>query len=181
MGLTSLVARSGQSPKYWKIHAPAFPSNGQSKSSGSLLIQVTSATMGRPKVVPLSAANFDAGIEPRRVLLQLSFSDRLLQMTSMSHSMGIENTFAQFLAGGAVIATNGFDSTTFRRWLIDLRPTWYDCSPTIHQAALAQLKREPLDSLVSLRFIQSAGAPLADDIRQGSSRSSAFPCGMTTA
>jgi acyl carrier protein len=87
-------------------------------------------------------------------------------MTSLSHSIGIDNTFAQFLAGGAIIATGGFDSTLYLRWLNDLRPTWYDCSPTVHQAALTQLKAAPPNRPTSLRFVQSAGAPLPDQVRQ---------------
>ncbi len=110
--------------------------------------------------MPLTGVNFDAQTAPRTRLLQLTASDRLLQMTSLCHSMAIENTFAQFLAGGVVIATGGFDSAAYLGWLRDLEPTWYDCSPTVHQAALAQLEAKPIEQPVSLRFVQSAGAPL---------------------
>ena len=111
--------------------------------------------------------NLDAQTEPRARILGLKENpDRLLQMTSLGHSMAIENTLAQFLAGGAVIATGGFDPTEYLRWLSELGPNWYDCSPTVHQAALAQLKRTPLDRSISIRFVQSAGAPLPSEVRQ---------------
>ncbi len=117
-------------------------------------------------MVPLSAVNLDAQAAPRSKLLRLTESDRLLQMTSLSHSIGIDNTFAQFLSGGAIIATGGFDSSAYLRWLDELRPTWYDCAPTVHQAALAQLKRKPPINPIPLRFVQSAGAPLPGEVRQ---------------
>ena len=166
MGLSVLIADHADSPEIWQIREPASPPEVLTKVREAKVLHVTSATMGSSKIVPLTAVNFDAGTLPRRDLLQLTTSDRLLQMTSMSHSMGIENTFAQFLAGGAVIATNGFDPSEFPRWILQLKPTWYDCSPTVHHAALAQFKREPLNSPVPLRFIESAGAPLPDEVRQ---------------
>jgi thioesterase domain-containing protein/acyl carrier protein len=78
--------------------------------------------------------------------------------------MGIDNTLAQFSVGGAIIATGGFDSTAYLRWLDDLRPTWYDCVPTVHQAALECLKQKQPDNAISLRFVQSAGAPLPSEV-----------------
>ena len=52
-------------------------------------------------------------------------------------------------------------------WLNDLKPTWYVCAPVVHQAALAQLKRETVNRPVALRFLESAGAPLPEQVRQG--------------
>ena len=166
MGLTVLVARNGESPDDWQIRRPAAPLQLPLNSSDAILRLITSATSGSSKLVPLTAVNLDAQAAPRSKLLRLTRSDRLLQMTSLSHSIGIDNTFAQFLAGGAIIATGGFDSTAYLRWLDDLRPTWYDCAPTIHRATLAQLKLKSPDDPVSLRFVQSAGAPLPDEVRQ---------------
>ena len=166
MGLTVLIARDGQPPDEWQIRHPAAPLRFDAESSDTVVLLITSATSGSSKLVPLSAANLDAQAAPRSKLLRLTESDRLLQMTSLSHSIGIDNTFAQFLAGGAVIATGGFDSTLYSRWLDELRPTWYDCAPTVHQAALAQLKVKPPYQPASLRFVQSAGAPLPVEVRQ---------------
>ena len=166
MGLTVLVARNGQHPDEWQIRRPAAAKDFPAQASDTILLLITSATSGSSKVVPLSAVNLDAQAEPRSKLLRLTESDRLLQMTSLSHSIGIDNTFAQFLTGGAVIATGGFDPTAYSRWLDELKPTWYDCAPTVHQAALAQLKGKPPTQPISLRFVQSAGAPLPVEVRQ---------------
>ena len=50
--------------------------------------------------------------------------------------------------------------------LYELEPTWSDCAPTVHQAALAELKRTSLDRPISLRLVQTDGAPLPGEIRQ---------------
>lgn len=98
--------------------------------------------------------------------MRLTVSDRLLSMTSQCHIIGVENALAQFVVGGSIIATDRFDPAVFVRWLDDLRPTWYDCAPTVHQAALAQLKTNPPSRPFSLRFVQSAGAPLPSEVRE---------------
>lgn len=166
MGLAVLVALNDKHPDEWEIRTSAASPRTVFGSPDTILLLITSATSGSSKVVPLSAVNLDAQAAPRSKLLRLIESDRLLQMTSLSHSIGIDNTFAQFLTGGAVIATGGFDSSAYSRWLDELRPTWYDCAPTVHQAALAQLKGNPPTQPISLRFVQSAGAPLPGQVRQ---------------
>ncbi len=167
MGLTVLIAGDNESPKDWKISGTASSEQVRAGSSEAVLQLATSSTTGSSKVVSLTAANLDAGISSRRDSLRLTASDRLLQMTSMCHIIGIENTLAQFLVGGIVIATEGFDPTAYMDWLRELQPTWYDCAPAVHQAALTELNRKPSEKLSSLRFVQSAGAPLPNEVRQG--------------
>ncbi|MGB8029887.1 MAG: AMP-binding protein [Terracidiphilus sp.] len=167
LGLTILVAGKGSLPKDWQIHHAAAPVEVRATTSAAIMRLVTSATTSRSKVVPLTAENLDAGSAARRDSLRLTASDRMLLMTSLSHSIGIGTTLSQFLAGGSVIATGGFDSAAYTRWLSNLRPTWYDCAPTVHQAVFAQLQRTPLQNPVPLRFVQSAGAPLPGEVRQG--------------
>ena len=167
LGLAVIVARDNQSPEAWDLRFRATPLSQPAQQSGTVLCLITSATTGHSKVVPLTTANLDAGIESRRRTLQLTASDRLLLMTSFCHIIGVENALAQFAVGGVVIATGGFDPARYLHWLNELRPTWYDCAPTVHQAALKQLKSGPLELPVALRFLQSAGAPLREDVRQG--------------
>jgi oxalate---CoA ligase len=166
MGLTVVSARNGTSPEGWQIRSSPSARQVIGENSETILLLLTSATTASSKQVPLTGVNLDAQTSPRRDALRLTASDRLLQMTSLCHGIGIENTFAQFLVGGAVIATGGFDPSAFLHWLDELRPTWYDCSPTVHQAALAQLKRAQIGKPTSLRLVQSAGAPLPNEARQ---------------
>jgi len=164
-GLAVVVARDDQCAERWKIRRPASSLRVRSKSSGATLIFITSATTGQPKLAPLTPVNLDAGITPRYNRLQLKNSDRMLLMTPWCHIMGMQTTLAQFQVGGSVIATAGFDSAAYSSWIHDLRPTWYDCAPTVHRAALVELKKAPLKAPTSLRFLLSAGAPLPQEVK----------------
>ena len=166
-GIAVLIADKSKSPDEWHIRVPDVARSVSVETTDAILFLITSATTGNSKVVPLTALNVDAGIRSRCDSLQLTDSDCLLLMTSMCHIIGVENALAQFLVGGTVVATTGFDPASYLSWLYNLRPTWYDCSPTVHQAALLQMKSAPLALPVSLRFVQSAGAPLPDEARQG--------------
>ncbi len=174
-GLIVLVANHGQSPKDWEIRAPAFPSSRTAARSEAVLFLITSATTDRSKVVPLTGANLDAGNAQTRDAARLVESDRLLMMVSLCHRIGVESAFAQFLAGGAVIATHGFDPAAYLHWLNDLRPTWYVCAPAVHQASLAQLRVALPTSPLSLRLLQSAGAPLPNSVRDELERTLGVP------
>src|SRR5665213_1039560 len=167
MGLIVLVAHKDQSPQDWKIRRPLLSRKPSARNSDAVLLLLTSATTTTHKLVPLSASNLDAGAVARRNSLRLTASDRMLLMTSLSHKIGIGTTLAQFLAKGSIIATGGFDHASYLHWLHDLKPTWYDCAPTVHQAAFVELMRSPPQAPVSLRFLQSAGAPLPVDVRKG--------------
>jgi len=166
MGLRVMFARPDQSPKEWSVKQPANQVRPLRFDSDAVLFLMTSATTGTPRIVPLSTANIDAGVSARCNSLKLSASDRQLLMTSLCHVLGVENTLAQFLAGGSVIVTGGLDPQSFRVWLEDLQPTWYDCAPALHKAALSELKNAPPRLPVSLRFVQSAGAALPSETKK---------------
>ncbi len=160
MGLVVVYALSDLFPKEWHVVQSANRLKPSSSNSDAVLYPMTSATTGASRIVPLSVANLDARASARVKSLRLAASDRQLLMMSLCHALGVENTLAQFQAGGSVVVTGGFDPTAYRRWLEDLRPTWYDCAPAVHEAALAELKDAPPQLATSLRFIQSAGAAL---------------------
>lgn len=165
MGVTVLVARKDASPRDWEIRASAAESSRSASTSEAILFLITSATTDHSKVVPLTGANLDAGNAATRDAAELADSDRLLLMVSLCHRLGVESAFAQYLAGGTVIAAPAFDPAAYARWLNELKPTWYVCAPTVHQAALAQLKAAPPSYPTSLRLVQSAGAPLPKNVR----------------
>jgi oxalate---CoA ligase len=167
MGITLLLARAGQSPSQWEIRHTESQARRQNIRTDARLILATSATTSAPKLVPLTESNLESSIAARRNSLGLAASDRLLLMTSLTHITGLENALAQFQSGGTVIATPGFDPTAYLGWLAEFKPTWYACAPTVHQAALAKLLRDPPEAPVTLRFLQSAGAPLPEKVKQG--------------
>jgi acyl-CoA synthetase (AMP-forming)/AMP-acid ligase II/thioesterase domain-containing protein len=165
MGLTVFIARHGESPRRWESRAPSFPHNRTVAQSEAILFLITSATTSDPKIVPLTTANLNAGNASTYNAIQLTDTDRLLLMVPLCHRIGFESAFAQFRACGTVIATNGFVPANFVHWLNELKPSWYACAPTVHQAALLQLRKERPADPFSLRVLQSAGAPLANDVR----------------
>lgn len=165
-GVIVLNVRNGESPDEWQIRTTDAVRTTTVETTNAILFLITSATTGNSKIVPLSPANLDAGNESTRDAARLTSADRLLLMVSLCHRLGMESALAQWLADGAVIATEGFDPSAYIHWLNDQRPTWYVCTPTVHQGALLQLRNEPPSAPHSLRFLQSAGAPLPNEVRQ---------------
>jgi acyl-CoA synthetase (AMP-forming)/AMP-acid ligase II/thioesterase domain-containing protein/acyl carrier protein len=166
LGIIVLIARRGESQKDWEIRIPDLRSSLRSAPSEAVALFITSATTGASKIVPRNAANLNAGITSKCNSAQLTASDRLLLMIPQCFGVALRYAHAQFSLGGVVIATGGFDPTAYVSWLNKLRPTWYICAPAVHQAALAQLKSEPPSRPASLRFIESAFAPLSEEVRQ---------------
>ncbi|SPE32290.1 putative o-succinylbenzoate--CoA ligase [Candidatus Sulfotelmatomonas gaucii] len=165
-GITVLVARKGESPKDWQIRVPASRHNSCNEPSEAVVLTITSATMGGFKIVPKTAANIDAGIASMCNWAKLTASDRLLLLIPQCFGVSVRCVQAQFCVGGAVIATGGFNSADYVSWINNLRPTWYICSPAVHQAAMEQLRCEPPSRSVTLRFIESCFAPLPEKLRQ---------------
>jgi acyl-CoA synthetase (AMP-forming)/AMP-acid ligase II len=165
-GIAVLIVGKGKSPDQWQLRVPDVVRSATAETNDAILFLITSATTGNSKIVPLSSANLDAGNASTRDAAQLTSADRLLLMVSLCHRLGMENALAQLLVGGAVIASGGFDPSTYFHWLNNLRPTWYVCAPTVHQGILAQLRNEHPSIPHSLRLLQSAGAPLPREVRQ---------------
>ena len=126
-------------------------------SEAALLLH-TSATTGKPKLVPLSAANLSAMIDATCGALELSSDDRFLSMMPLFHLQGLLSCWAQWRAGGSVVVTAGFEAREFPSWIEEYRPTWYTAGPTLHRAMLSLTG----DSFRPgrLRLVRSLGAPL---------------------
>lgn len=170
MGLAVIYADAQKPTWEWRVERAAGTARKRRGRPEALLYVVTSATTGRSKVVPLSAANLNAMLEARRVALRLGGEDRMLLMTSLCHCLGTSIALLQLMVGGEVIATEGFDPAAYLGWLKEYRPTWYECAPAIHQAALAQLRQDCPPQRYSLRFVKSAGAPLPQEVREETER-----------
>jgi len=166
LGITVLVARNWESPKDWQVHFPAVQRGQDNALPEAAIFSFSSGTTGTSKIVPVTATNLNARIASLFNSLQLSDSDRLLLLIAQSFGVSILYAHTQFSVGGVVIATRGFDPAAYSSWLNNLRPTWYICSPTVHHAALSQLKAEPPSRPLSLRFVESSFAPLPEELRQ---------------
>jgi len=135
--------------------------NGPSPDDVALLLH-TSGTTSRPKLVPLTHRNLCASSGNVMRTLELSPSDRSLNVMPLFHIHGfVASLLASLAAGGSVACCAGYHDGAFVPWLDELQPTWYTATPALHQAVLAELARAP-DGIAAnrLRFARSASAPL---------------------
>jgi acyl-CoA synthetase (AMP-forming)/AMP-acid ligase II len=126
------------------------------------LLLLTSGTTSRPKIVPLTNANICASACSSVTAVALTETDRCINMLPLFHGHGLTNVvLASLAAGASVVCTPGCDVNSFFAWLTEFRPTWYSAVPTMHQAILAQARRNG-ERLADcrLRFVRSASAPL---------------------
>jgi acyl-CoA synthetase (AMP-forming)/AMP-acid ligase II len=130
------------------------------------LLLHTSGTTARPKLVPLTGANLAASARNIAATLQLTPTDRCLNIMPLFHIHGlIAALLASLSAGASVVCTPGYDAFRFFEWLSEFHPTWYTAVPTMHQGILARgarqregIARDPL------RFIRSSSAALPPSV-----------------
>jgi len=127
------------------------------------LLLHTSGTTSRPKLVPLTHSNVCASAHKVSGVLQLTETDRCLNVMPLFHIHGIVGAFlSSICAGASVVCASGFDPEQFLSWLQLFRPTWYTAVPTIHQAVLSLLEANPeVLKDYSFRFARSSSSPLA--------------------
>jgi acyl-CoA synthetase (AMP-forming)/AMP-acid ligase II/thioesterase domain-containing protein len=123
------------------------------------LLLFTSATTGRSKLVPLTAANLDGQWAGIRRSLELTERDVFLNLAPMFNLFGIGAVLSQVSSGGATVCVPEFDPVRLTGWVDQFRPTWISLNSVWHQA-LAQLVRQSPEVWKGnrLRFIRSGGA-----------------------
>ena len=130
------------------------------------LILHTSGTTSRPKQVPLRQRNLAASARHIGQTLNLSASDRCMNIMPLFHIHGlIAATLSSLAAGGSVFCTPGFNALRFFAQLDEAHPTWYSAVPTMHQAILTRADRNA-ESIARnpLRFIRSSSASLPPQV-----------------
>ncbi len=128
----------------------------------------TSGTTARPNIVPLSQRNIATSARQIREVLELSPSDRCLNIMPLFHIHGLmAAVMASLAAGASVWCSPGFNALRFFTWMDEVKPTWYTAVPTMHQAIVGRSRghRETLDHL-PMRFIRSASAPLPPPVME---------------
>jgi acyl-CoA synthetase (AMP-forming)/AMP-acid ligase II len=66
-------------------------------------------------------------------------------------------------AGASVHCTPGFNALRFAGWLEEAQPSWYTAVPTMHQAILSRVRRNP-ELRGRLRFVRSSSASLPPQV-----------------
>jgi acyl-CoA synthetase (AMP-forming)/AMP-acid ligase II/thioesterase domain-containing protein len=151
------------------------------------LVLHTSGTTARPKIVPLTHRNLWLSASSISSTLRLSPGDRCLNVMPLFHIHGlVAALLASLQAGASVVCAPGFHPHRFFDVLRECEPTWYTAVPTMHQAILERLVREP--EIVQghrLRFARSSSASLPVPVLEGLERALGIPVieayGMTEA
>jgi acyl-CoA synthetase (AMP-forming)/AMP-acid ligase II len=146
--------------------ATGSASDDWAEPGDTALVLHTSGTTSRPKIVPLSQANICASAQNISETLALTPTDRCLNIMPLFHIHGLmAAVLASIAAGASVFATPGFNALKFSSWLTEARPSWYTAVPTMHQAILARLGRDPEAAKdAGLRFIRSSSASLPPQV-----------------
>jgi acyl-CoA synthetase (AMP-forming)/AMP-acid ligase II len=131
------------------------------------LILQTSATSGRPKLVPVTHRSIVLNADRRRSRFNLTSDDRTLCAIPLYYGQGLNELFTALLVGGSVACPDREAGGNIIEWIIALRPTWYaGAGQAFHmnvlESAMARQKEEPLRHC--LRFIRSGGAPLSETL-----------------
>jgi acyl-CoA synthetase (AMP-forming)/AMP-acid ligase II/acyl carrier protein len=163
------VAQPGKLPLTFaapKIGSPLPPDEPNVHTP--IFILHTSGTTADPNLVPFSHRNMLAVTERLQTWFGLTPHDRCLTVSPVYYSHALTTTvLPPLLTGGSTAFPANATSVDPPEWFGDLKPTWYSAGPTLHLAVLEKLQQRP-DSrtMHSLRFVSSAGAPLAADTGQ---------------
>ena len=150
-----------------KQHTSAKPPSEFAEPQDIAVMLQTSGTTSKPKIVPLSHENICRSGLNLSGSLKLTPEDKNLHLMPMFHTNGlIISVMPGIMSGGSVACPTAFDPTKFFDWLLELKPTWYTASPTIHHAILDQVEFHPKGSLPgSLRMIRTSSAPMPRQLR----------------
>jgi oxalate---CoA ligase len=133
------------------------------------IILRTSASTGRPKLVPLTHRNLAITADKRRLLFKLTADDRALCATPLYYSQALKGAlFTSLLIGGSVACPDRAADGDVLLWLADLQPTWLPAAPAFLRNLLDRvLAQREVPVGHRLRFIRSGAAPLPLAVRQG--------------
>ena len=142
--------------------ASAAARSGPAEPGDVALILHTSGTTSRPKIVPLAHANIWTSARNIATTLELSASDRALNVMPLFHIHGlIAGLSAPLSRGGSVFCTPGFNALKFFAEMEEAKPTWYTAVPTMHQTVLTRAGRhKDVIARHPLRFVRSSSASL---------------------
>jgi acyl-CoA synthetase (AMP-forming)/AMP-acid ligase II len=167
--LLEITDRAGL-PQFCQVPPSTTVSSNQSSPNYTALILHTSGTTARPKIVPLTHANLCASANNIQRWLNLSPTDRCLNVMPMFHIHGLIGALLSSMAAGAsVVCAKGFIATEFFGWLREYKPTWYTAVPTMHQSIVARAESENLDG-VQLQFVRSASSAFPPQVAEALER-----------
>jgi len=142
---------------------------GVARPDDIALILHTSGTTSQPKQVPLTQKNLMTSALNVRSALNLTASDRCMNIMPLFHIHGIvAGMLASLAAGGSLVCVPDFNATEFFPWLKTFEPTWYTAVPTMHQSILDRAdKNRDIAENCHIRFIRSSSSALPSIVLKG--------------
>ena len=149
-----------------KVGAPA-PSDEPDPEAPAFILH-TSGTTADPNLVPFSHRNMMAVIERLTAWFELTPQDRCLNVSPVYYSHALTTTILPpLMTGGSVAFPSNPTSVDLAEWFGALRPTWYSAGPTLHLSVLEKAEQAGgARTMHSLRFMSSAGAPIAREVHE---------------
>jgi acyl-CoA synthetase (AMP-forming)/AMP-acid ligase II/acyl carrier protein len=128
----------------------------------------TSGTTADPNLVPFSHRNMMAVIERLKTWYGLTAQDRCLNVSPVYYSHALTTTILPpLMTGGSVAFPANPTNVDLTEWFASLSPTWYSAGPTLHLSVLEKAEQlADARTMHSLRFMSSAGAPIAREVHQ---------------
>jgi len=129
------------------------------------LLLGTSGTTGEPRTVVITQRGLAAHALSLVAATGLGPADRVLAMLPLAHSYGCRMALiVPLLAGACVVLTRRFSAQRTLGLVAEQRITWAPVVPTMLSAWVAVPASE-IEVPSTLRWVLSAGAPLADALR----------------
>ena len=148
-----------------EIGAPAI---GEPDAEAPAFILHTSGTTADPNLVPFSHRNMMAVIERLKTWYGLTPQDRCLNVSPVYYSHALTTTILPpLMTGGSVAFPSNPTNVNLQEWFGELSPTWYSAGPTLHLSVLEKAAQlADARTMHSLRFMSSAGAPIAREVHE---------------
>jgi acyl-CoA synthetase (AMP-forming)/AMP-acid ligase II/thioesterase domain-containing protein/acyl carrier protein len=145
---------------------PSPVQKGFGRPQDVALVLATSGTSSRAKAVLLTQENVFASAWIIASALELTATDRCLNMMPMYHIAGLVSpVLASIVAGGSVLCAYESTHSDFEEWLRYFTPTWYSAVPAIHQAIVDRADQAGWDFRgSSLRFVRSTSSTLFEPL-----------------
>ena len=134
------------------------------KNEDIAVVNYTSGTTAKPKIVPKSHINDYTYPFPFFEYLSLTDKDRLLIMTPMCRHISLDMLLSTLASGGCAICVDNFKPEIFFRLIDEFSPTWFFASPVVFQTIVDQAENNIQGLKSALRFTLSLGAPLTDKL-----------------
>ena len=139
-----------------------FCARGIADPDDTALMLHTSGTTALPKMVPLTHRNLCVSAGNVIDSLKLNSTDRCLNVMPLFHIHGIVGVLlSSIFSGASVYCSQGFDASSFFKWIKVYRPSWYSAVPTMHQAILEQTRNNhEIIERFPLRFVRSSSSAI---------------------